>query len=337
MGLLATLRRVLMGLAGTLLAAAVIVAVARANEVSGVAEESPRGFVIHDATETLRDFCETDESGALWFALPGGSRWELVRSTSDPAILNPGDGAFHAYDVAEVRATLTEVGYPIERLSAEIFILPFPRRSALESAAGPGLILLSPGVQPLTPEHQHAELVHELGHVVQYALMPDVNGAEWQTYRKLRGITDESVYNAAAVHANRPHEIFAEDFRATFGDPLATYSGTIENASLSPPDAVPGLESFLLGLAGPGLALAAAPNPTRGWTQFSRAGVTTAPLDLFDLSGRRVASLAPSSISGGTLWIWSGRDASGRSIGAAVLFAKVRGERSAAVRFALMR
>ena len=328
MGLLATLRRMLVGLAGTLVAAAAIVAIARANEVAAPREEAPRGFVIHDADETLRDYCVTDENGVIWFALPGGTRWELVRSVTDPAILNPGDGSFHPYDAAEVRAALANVRYPLERLSAEIFILPFPRRSALESAAGPGLILLAPGVQPLTPEHQHAELIHELGHVVQYALMPDADQSEWETYRALRGIGDESTYNATAAHANRPHEIFAEDFRATFGDPLATYSGTVENASIEPPGDVSGLEQFLVGLAGPGIALAAAPNPTRGAAQFSRRGVTTAALDLFDLSGRRVASLTPTAISGGTLWQWSGRDAGGHPMQRGVFFAHVRGERS---------
>ena len=328
---LAKLRRAAVGLAGTLLSLAALFAVARSNEVAS--GSAARGFEIHDAIETLRDDCVRDAEGVLWFQLPGGTRWELVTETGDPAIQNPGDGAFHPFDLSEVRAALAGVRYPLERLGAEIYILPYPRRGALESAAGRGLILLAPGVQPLTPEHQHAELTHELGHVVQQALFPDAETAAWNSYRSLRGIADEAVYNAGAAHANRPHEIFAEDFRATFGDPLANYSGTVENAAIAPPAGVAGLEEFLRGLAGSSLALLATPNPTRGATQFSRAGATGAPLDLFDPGGRRIATVAPAGISGGTLWLWDGRDAAGRRAAPGVLFARVRGDRSAAVRF----
>ena len=49
---------------------------------------------------------------------------------------------------------------------------------------------------------------------------------------------------------NRPHEIFAEDFRALFGGPTANYSGTIENPGLVHPGAVPGLAAFFLNLTG---------------------------------------------------------------------------------------
>jgi hypothetical protein len=329
---LATLRRMLIGLAGTLLGVAALFAVAHANEVSAGGADA-RGFVIHDAAETLRDDCVRDADGVLWFQLPGGLRWELVTDTADPAILNPGDGAFHPFEASEVRAALAAVRYPLERLSAEIYVLPYPRRVALESAAGHGLILLAPGVQPLTPEHQHAELIHELGHVVQYALLPDAETRGWDQYRNLRGITDQAVYNAGASHANRPHEIFAEDFRATFGDPLANYSGTIENAAIAPPAGIAGLAEFLRGLAGSSLAISAAPNPSRGATLFSRAGTTGASLDLFDPAGRRIATVTAAGNPGGTTWAWDGRDAAGRVAAAGVLFARVRGERSAAARF----
>jgi hypothetical protein len=330
---LAFLRRTLIGLVGSLAAITLLVAVARANELpSG---DAACGFVIHDASETLRDYCSVDESGVIWFQIPGGARWELISSVSDPAIANPGDGAFHPYDAAEVRAALASVRYPLERVGAEIFVLPYPRRAGLESAAGPGLILLAPGVEPLTPEHQHAEMIHELGHVVQYALMPDADAAGWSEYRRMRGIQDASVYNASSPHADRPHDIFAEDFRATFGDPLATYSNSVENAALTPPAQVAGLTEFMSGLAGPSLQLAAAPNPSPGPTQFSRAGVTSAPLDLFDLSGRRIAQVQPTGFSGGTAWIWDGHDVSGQRSRPGVLFARVRGERGPATRLTL--
>jgi hypothetical protein len=324
---LASLRRALIGLAGACLTLALMIATARSNELPASAHVS--GFVIHDAAETLRDFCATDADGVMWFQIPGGTRWELVTSVSDPAISNPGDGAFHTFDSDQVRAALDAVGFPLARVSADIFLLPYPRRAGLESAAGPGLILLAPGVQPLTAAHQHAEFIHELGHVVQYALMPDADASGWAQYRRLRGIMDPTVYSASSVHADRPHEIFAEDFRATFGDGLANYSGSIENAVIEPPADVTGLASFMTALAGPTLELAATPNPSEGATRFSRAGVTTAPLDLFDLSGRRVAVVPSGAITGGTSWLWDGREASGKRADRGVLFARVRGERAA--------
>src|SRR5262249_3099485 len=66
------------------------------------------GVVVHDAGETLRDFCRAD-GGKLYLELPGGSRWELVTSTTDAVVTNPGDGAFHAFDPAEVRLALAQV------------------------------------------------------------------------------------------------------------------------------------------------------------------------------------------------------------------------------------
>jgi hypothetical protein len=324
---LASLRRALIGLAGACLTLAVMIATARSNELPASAHVS--GFVIHDAASTLRDFCSTDGDGVMWFQLPGGSRWELITSTSDPAISNPGDGAFHTFDPAEVRAALDAVSYPLERVSAEIFILPYPRRLGLESAAGPGLILLAPGVEPLTAAHQHAEFTHELGHVVQYTLMPDADTNGWTVYRRLRGITDTAVYTATAVHADRPHEIFAEDFRASFGDALANYSGSIENAAIEPPADVSGLASFMTALAEPAVQLAATPNPSAGATLFSRVGATSAPVELFDLSGRRVAVVPATPTAGGTSWAWDGRAMSGQRADRGVLFARVRGERAA--------
>jgi hypothetical protein len=345
MGSLAAMRRLLVGLAGTLLGFAALVLTARADEVASGDSSGPvgppvsiaraDGFVIHDAVETLRGFCATDSSGVLWFRLPGGASWELVTSATDPAIANPGDGSFHPFAPAEVRAALDGIGYPLRGAGAVIFLLPYPRRVALQSAAGPGLILLAPGVQPLSAEHQHAELTHEMGHVVQYALMPDADDAAWEGYRRLRGIADVTVYNAAAPHADRPHEIFAEDFRATFGDPLARYSGTIENPALALPASVPGLERFMLGLAGPAVSLAITPNPTHGATRFMRVGNTAAPLELFDLNGRRIAALTPVAVPGGTQWCWDGRDARGRRASPGVFFARERGQPARATRFTL--
>jgi hypothetical protein len=295
-----------------------------------------RGLVVHGADETLRDYCTRDADGRLWLTLPGGARFELITSTTDPAITNPGDGAFHPFEFAEVQAALATVRFPLQGVRADIFILPCPRRSGLESAAGPQLMLLSPGVRPVSPQQQHAEFVHELGHVVQYALMPDADESRWQDYRRLRGIQDETVYSPSAAHANRPHEIFAEDFRALFGGSLATYSRTIENSSIRQPAEVPGLDRFMLdlGSAFATTRLAVSPNPARSPLRFSRPDAIRAPLDLFDAAGRRLTALEPTA--GGGEWIWDGRDASGRPVPAGVVFARVRGVAGPAVRITLL-
>jgi hypothetical protein len=307
---------------------------AGANEVATSDVPTSGRIVIHDAQETLRDWCRLDSQGVLWFVLPGGMSYELVTSAADPVISNHGDGAFHAFDAGEVSAALAAVSYPLGGVAAEVFILPYPRRAGLSSAAGPGLILLSPGVYQVSPEQQHAEFVHELGHVVQYARLPDQDAASWSRYRTLRGITDASVYSDNAAHADRPHEIFAEDFRALFGGPLANSTGNIENASLAPPTQVAGLADFMLQLAGTplGVTLGARPNPARGSVFFSRKGSATVALDLFDLAGRRLATVAPEAVSGGVRWSWDGRDESGRRAGPGVVFARARdGSASACV------
>lgn len=318
------IRRAVTGIAGAGILLLLPLA-ALGNELGATSSQSVSGIVIHDATETLRRYCVAESDGTLWLVLPGGTRFQLVTSITDPLIVNPGDGSFHTFDVSEVRSALAGVRYPLESISAEVFVLPYPRRSGLESAAGPHVILLSPGVMPLSAEQQHAELVHELGHVVQYARMSDGNVAEWDRYRRLRGIVDPVVYCATSSHADRPHEIFAEDFRALFGDALANYSHSVENSTIEPPASVAGLAEFIRDLNGglTGVRLAAMPNPSRGPLSFSRPGSVAAPLDLFDAAGRRIATLTPATAGGAVCWTWDGRDGSGHPLVGA-LFARVR-------------
>ncbi len=318
--------------APALLLAITLPAASAANELGAGAR--PATFLIHDADETLRDYCHWQD-GVLWLTLPGGSSWELVTSTADNAITNPGDGAFHPYDAGEVRLTLDAVRYPVRRVSAEVFILPYPRRLGLDSAAGPGLILLSPGVRPIPVEQQHAEFVHELGHVVQYALLPDSDSVRWDAYRRLRGIGDTRIYFAGAAHHDRPHEIFAEDFRALFGDAKATYSGTIENSEIAYPTQVTGLSQMLEDLAdAPRVVtpLAVVAGDARGNVQLARGGEGSPLLDVFDVSGRRLATLTPTMGSYGATWLWDGRDASGNAVAAGVVFARARDGRGGAAR-----
>jgi hypothetical protein len=292
------------------------------------------GFRIHSADETLTQYCAWVD-GKLWFTIPGGASWELVTETGDPAISNPGDGAFHPFDVSEVESARDGVRYPLQRIAAEVFILPYPRRLGLDSAAGPGLILLSPGVRPISSDQQCAEFVHELGHVVQYTLMPDADTGNWDRYRALRGIEDVTLYCSSAPHADRPHEIFAEDFRALFGPQAANTAGTIENDALVYPTQIAGLSAFVQDLASlsvrPGV-LAVLGDGARGAVRLARTGNGPAVLDLFDVSGRRLASVAPEADASGATWLWSGRDAAGREVRGAVVFARARDGRGGSAR-----
>jgi len=338
---LALIRRALIGLLGTALGMGVLVIAAHADELPATQTARPieSSIVIHDADETLQQYCRTESDGRLWLELPGGARFELITTTDDPAIINKGDGAFHAFESREIQSAISQVRYAVSRLSVHIYVLPYPRRGGLESAAGPGLILLSPGVRPLSVQHQHAELVHELGHVVQYALMPDADRDAWQRYRDLRGIDDEQVYSGASAHSNRPHEIFAEDFRALFGGADANYSGTIENATIGYPTGVQGLSNFILGLAEDStrtIAMSVWPNPSRGTMTFSRSGSARSILDVFDAQGRRVATLAPAAGALGVRWTWDGRDAAGSRVGPGILFARPREAGAGTVRVTLL-
>lgn len=336
---LAFIRRALIGLFGTALGVAGLMVTAHADEIQGAALMPARGaIVIHDALSTLREYCRVDVYGVTWLELPGGRRFELITSVDDPSIVNKGDGSFHPFDAAQVRSAIDAVSFPLEGVQVEIYILPYPRRGALESAAAPGLIFLSPGVRDLPADQQHAETAHELGHVVQYSLMPDVDRSRWDQYRSLRGIQDEQIYWSGAAHADRPHEIFAEDFRALFGGVRANYSGTIENPQIAYPSQVSGLGAFILGLSGqaPSIALHAWPNPARGSVTFARSGGAPSVLDLFDAQGRRIASLAPAAGAAGTTWAWDGRDAAGRRAEPGVLFARAREPQSPTIRVTLL-
>jgi hypothetical protein len=227
------------------------------------------------------------------------------------------------------------VSFPLESVDADIFLLPYPRRDALESGAGHGVILLSPGVMPLSAEKQCAELVHELGHVVQYQYLPD-GDPRWSEYRLRRGIVDGAVYSSSAMHADRPHEIFAEDFRALFGGGMANYSGSIENSGIEYPTLVGGLADFMLELPGASgaarLTLRGA-NPARGAVNFALAGSQAVSLDLFDVTGRRIATLLPAISGAEVRWSWNGLDANGRRVPASILLARARDGRGVTLRF----
>jgi hypothetical protein len=93
----------------------------------------------------------------------------------------------------------------------------------------------------------------------------------------------------------------------------------------------------MLSLSGPPLTvtLGVRPNPARGAMLFSRKGSATVALDLFDLAGRRLATVAPVPVSDGVRWVWDGRNESGSRVVPGVVFARVR-DGSASVRVTLL-
>ena len=162
---------------------------------------------------------------------------------------------------------------------------------------------LSPGVVPWGEARIHALLAHEIGHIVHNTLLPDFDRGGWQTYRSLRDIEDAEIYHSGADHRDRPHEIFAEDFRGLFGGALANYSGSIENPQLTPPWEISGLESFyqslntsdrIVSYRQPPRQLRGYPNPAKGPVGIKLLGVSSdlsgGPFDLvvFDIRGRLI-------------------------------------------------
>jgi hypothetical protein len=71
------------------------------------------------------------------------------------------------------------------------------------------------------------------------------------------------------------------------------------------------------------------PNPTTGQTTFSLSLPAAGPvtLDLYDLRGRRVATLVDGTLSAGTHTVpWSGTDVSGRPVSSGVYYARLRAQ-----------
>ncbi|KPJ59268.1 MAG: hypothetical protein AMJ46_11915 [Latescibacteria bacterium DG_63] len=289
--------------------------------------------VIHDAESVLSDYTH-ELGGKLYFDSPTGQSWELITDINDPEILNKGDWSFHPFPAEEIEEALQQVSYEHNEIPFEVFVLPYPLRGLVESFASPGKVFLSPGVREHLAQHVHFTIVHELGHIIHRHFMPDDNGPLWQRYRELRGITNTSIYNNAAVHKNRPHEIFAEDFRFLFGGAIANYSGSIENPSLPLPTQVPGLREFFLSLPveakkAATLRIASFPNPFNPVLNIKfSVGVDQvgqrATLRIFDVQGRLVRTLLDSELSEGNhSAVWSGTDERGKTVTSGIYFLRL--------------
>ena len=300
--------------------------------------------------EVLERYCRA-EGGQLRLVVPGVAPQELVTRVDDPIIANRGDGSFHPVDPKLVADAVRGLNFPVDQVDAVVYVLPYPRRAGLESAAGPGAILLAPGVRPIAASEVHATVAHEFGHVVQYQFATTGSKA-WADYLRLRGLPDAGRNTDALVHADNPREIFAEDFRTLCGSPLARANGATENALMAPPPAVDGLVDFLLDLpdrarreATADHAVAVYPNPFRQATSIDftpRAGAaysTAAParfVRIVDVRGRVVRrESVPVMSDGSASWRWDGTDDRGVRLAPGAYFVALEGESGRAARIVL--
>ncbi|UCE01635.1 MAG: T9SS type A sorting domain-containing protein [Candidatus Latescibacterota bacterium] len=260
-------------------------------------------------------------------------QYTLVTDINDPIVSNKGDGRFHPIAVDDVVEAMREIQIDNAQIRVRIYLLPYPRREILDSSARGDVVMLTPGVREVSEQTVHFTVTHEIGHIYQYRWMPDNAIAHWESYAGMRGIEDRSIYNSAAVHRNRPHEVFAEDFRFLFGGTLSTMSGTIENHELPLPTEVAGLSDFILALPEARRASAArllpTPNPFNPSTEI-RVELGQDPrsrnvtLRVFDAQGRPVRRLYQGPAASRHLRVsWDGRRESGVPTPSGVYFARL--------------
>lgn len=290
----------------------------------------------------------TRSGATTQFVVHDRLRYELVTEVDDPIIANRGDGRFHPMSVEAVAAALEAVRLEEVNLHVTVFVLPYPRRNILDSSAREGMIFLSPGTRPVSDYAVHFTVTHEIGHVFQYRWMPDRDTQAWSDYGRLRGIDDSAVYHAGAAHRDRPHEVFAEDFRYLFGGERANYSGSIENDALPLPDRVAGLSEFLreltVGPVAPVAVVRAAPNPFNPTAEVrvDLAAPAREPMQLrvLDAQGREIRRLFDGTPASQQLRVvWDGRTSAGAAAPSGVYFARLDMQKSspAAAKLVLVR
>jgi len=285
------------------------------------------------SADYVKEHWVRESDGRAWLEIPGYGSTELLLPGRAGAV-----DAYYPHAALDVYEALAAVAHPALPETLSVYCLPYPRLGLTSSSTAGARIFMSPGALPIPREVTHMVATHELGHAMHNRYLPDSDTAGWQAYRALRDIEDSSIYCADAQHRNRPREIFAEDFRFLFGGALANYSGTIENAALPAPDAVPGLHGFLfaLGQAGSGLpavgGLAASnyPNPFNPQTRLQleaareQLGQSLA-VEVFDAAGRRVRTLYLGALERTALELeWDGRDERGAALPSGVYFARIR-------------
>jgi hypothetical protein len=270
------------------------------------AAEQVGSISVYSARETAGFVLSED--GRSYLDFPGARRYELMEGASE----------WFPMPVEEVVAAIEGIDFPVRDLNIDIVILHVPRVTMVESSAEGSVVFLTPGRVAYPTEHIHYTVVHEIGHAVHRALMPDSGRRLWLRYARMRGFELNSG-GPDVPHARRPHEIFAEDFRALFGGDMARFGGRIENHDLAPPDQVEGLRDFFLSLAGRGaseVSVVVLPNPSVSEVVV-RGAAGECPgclyeVRVFDVRGRLVRDLSPAA--GADEITWDGRDAAGNRV-----------------------
>jgi hypothetical protein len=282
------------------------------------------GVVVHGPA-AVTDRWILPRGGDLVLSVDSRS-WALVTDPAAEELSKLGDGAFHPMETSFVQEALDALRWsPADLPAGRILVLPFPRSGNLKSSCEGGTVFLSPGLRSVPREHVHATVVHEVGHLVQQLLAPDDSEA-WARYLAVRGLRADR-YHAAAPHRDRPHEIFAEDFRVLYGGALATASGTHENPELAPASELAAVVAWFedlrrsaspaerddpqpQGFPNPFSTDASADFEVRFQGSQGSGGAHVA--DVFDVTGRAVARLDGHSAEPGTVvFTWNGRDAGG--------------------------
>ncbi|MEE9270128.1 MAG: hypothetical protein V3V49_07695 [Candidatus Krumholzibacteria bacterium] len=270
--------------------------------------------------------------------LANGDRLDVITDINDPVIANKGDGAFHPFAVDQVVELLGEIAYPELSLDVEVYLLPFPRADIPVSSTLGRRLYLSPQVYEVPRSTAAYIIAHEMGHVFQERYFPVRVRDGWQGYRRIRDIEDGERYSSQASHADRPREIFAEDFRVLFGGPSAYFNGYVENMDLISPELVPDLKGFFVALR-PVLSggsniirVGNYPNP------FNPETVVRVELDVdflargelltirvYDVRGALVRELYGGRPTGLEVRVrWDGRDRNGTEVASATYFAVAR-------------
>jgi hypothetical protein len=270
--------------------------------------------------------------GTPAITLPDGRLVPVITDINDPSIYNKGDGTFHPFTASLVDRVLASISHPHMPLNVRIYLLPYPRRSVLTSSTSGHEIFLSPHVRDIEPAVAAYIVAHELGHVFHNRYLPSGSGL-WRDYRAVRGITDESVFHDGAAHANRPREIFAEDFRVLFGGPDAYFAGHVENTQIAEPSTVTGLREFYLGAinarSNARIAATCSPNPFNPDTEIRIAvaeGDAGVPVSVrvYSVTGALVRDLYEGRPSGDVAVRWNGMDERGHRVPSATYFAQIR-------------
>jgi len=273
--------------------------------VSPVAAAERIGSItVYSADEVAR--LAVSGGGSVYLEIPGARQYELLE--------NPAD--WFPMPVEAVVAAIEETAYPVCELHIDVIILHVPRSEVKESSTEGSVVFLTPGRVPYPEEHVHYTTVHELGHALHNAFMPDSRTSLWREYARIRGI-ELNLGRRDVPHAWRTHEIFAEDFRALFGGDMARLDGRVENHDIPPPSEVEGLEEFFLSLRGrgaPAVSVLVSPNPSAGQVSIKAIldGQVACPerISVYDARGRLVRHLGSGSDRDGTV-VWDGRDLRG--------------------------